>query len=207
MAETAYPSARAFGRERSGLGAARNDLPGNAPLIISKLPGDIFWIDEIRECYRERGTKSRVRFIVNTRDPRAILTSVHDMNRDVYWVPLEWWRSVYLHFRYVRDFDDVMVVEYRDLVLEPWKVQEQIRTAIGIEPQRRFEDFHTAVPAEFDTLALNGVRPLDPAALDKWRAPKHEQRIRQLLRELPELPERLIEMGYEADTAWTRDYR
>ena len=206
MAETAYPSARVFGRERSGLAAARNDLPGDVPLIISKLPDDIFWIDEIRECYTERRTKSRVRFIVNTRDPRAILTSVHGMNRDVYWVPLERWRAIDLHFRYVRDFDDVIVVEYRDLVLAPQKVQGQLAAAIGIEPERAFADFHQSVPGEFNTLALNGVRPLDPATLDKWREPKHADRIRHLLREMPELPERLVEMGYENDTTWTRAY-
>ena len=206
MAETAYPSARTFGVERSGLGAANNDFPGSAPLIISKQPDDIFRIDEIRDSYTWRGTRTRVRFIVSVRDPRAVLTSVHGMNRDIYWVSAERWRSTYLHYDYARGFDDVIVVEYRDLVLEPQKVQGQLAAAIGIEPERAFADFHQSVPGEFNTLALNGVRPLDPATLDKWREPKHADRIRHLLREMPELPDRLIEMGYEHDTAWTRAY-
>lgn len=206
MAETAYPSARVFGVERSGLAAARNDFPGDVPLIVSKQPDDIFWIDEIRDCYALRGTKTRVRFIVNVRDPRAILTSVHGMNRDVYWVSVERWRSIYQHYNYVRAFDDVTTVEYRDLVLEPEKAQRQLVDSIGMTPERSFADFHTAVPAKFDTLALNGVRPLDPSTLDKWCAPKHRGRIRQLLEEMPELPERLIEMGYETDTSWVSAY-
>lgn len=206
MAETAYPSARTFGVERSGLAAANNDFPGDVPLIISKRPDDIFWIDEIRAAYASRGTQTRVRFVVSVRDPRAVLTSVHGMNRDTYWVSVERWRSIHLHYRYVTAFDDVVVVEYRDLVLEPQKVQRQLTTVIGMEPERGFTEFHEAVPGNFNTLALNGVRPLDPATLDKWREPRHRARIRQLLDEMPELPDRLIEMGYEPDTGWTREY-
>ena len=207
MAETAYPSARVFGHERSGLSAARNDFPGRAPLIISKQPDDLFWIDEIRDCYRERGTRTRVRFIVNVRDPRAILTSVHGLNRDVYWVSVDRWRAIYDHYNYVRQFDDVSVIEYRDIVLAPDKARQQLQAALGVEPERAVTAFHETVPADFDTTALNGVRPLDPSTLDKWRSPRHRARIRQLLEEMPELPERLVEMGYEPDDAWVREYR
>jgi hypothetical protein len=206
MAETAYPSARRFGVERSGMGAANNDFPGDTRLIISKRPDDIFWIDEIRESYTWRGTRTRVRFIVSVRDPRAVLTSVHGANRDIYWVSVDRWRAIYEHYQYVRTFDDVNIVEYRDLVLNPQKVQEQLTRFIGIEPERGFAEFYKAVPGDFNTLALNGVRPLDPATLDKWRSPKHRARIQQLLKEMPELPDRLIEMGYEPDTEWTREY-
>lgn len=207
MAQTAYPSARAFDFERSGLAAARNDFPGQSPLLISKQPDDIFWIDEIRECYAERGTSTRLRFIVSIRDPRAVLTSVHGMNRDVYWVTPDRWRAIYDHFKYVSAFDDVDVVEYADLILSPGKVQQQLTDAIGLEPERSFEQFHEAVPHSFNTTALNGVRPLDPSALDKWRGPEHRARIVELLREMPELPDRLIELGYERDATWVKDYR
>jgi hypothetical protein len=206
MAETAYPTAKAFGDERSGLAAARNDFPGRAPIIISKQPDDIFWIDEIRDVYASRGTRTRVRFIVNVRDPRAVLTSVHGLNRDIYWVSVERWRAIYLHFQYVRRFEDVTVVEYRDLVLHTHKIEQQLAAAIGQAPQRRFTEFHEAVPGQFNATALNGIRPLDPATLDKWRSPKHRERIKHLLVEMPELPERLVEMGYEPDAEWVREY-
>jgi hypothetical protein len=206
MTRTAYPQARTFAVERSGLGAAHNDFPGRSPLVISKRPDDIFWIDEIRDAYRSRGTKTQARFFVAVRDPRAILTSVHKRNPTAYWVSVDRWRAIYDHFLYVRDFDDVAIVEYRDLVLQPLKVQLQFVAALGIEPERPFADFHSSAVGNFDTLALNGVRPLDPRTLDKWRAPKHRARIREVLRQMPELPERLIAMGYEPDTAWVREY-
>ena len=206
MAEAAFPEARVFGKERSGVAAAQNDWPGRHSLVISKRPDDIFWIDEIRECYQARGTRTQPRFVVSVRDPRAVLTSVHGMNRSVYWVTVERWRAVHEHYRYVRQFDDVITVEYRDLVERVLDVQQRLTAFIGRSPARRFDEYQSAVPANFDTLALNGVRPLDSSTLDKWRAERHRERIRELLREMPELPGRLIEMGYERDTAWVQEY-
>ena len=119
MAESAYPEAMVFGEERAGLAAAKNEWPGRHPLIISKRPDDIFWIDEIRELYQDRGTRTRVAFVVSTRDPRAILTSVHGMDRSDYWVSVERWRAIHEHFEYVRRSPDVLIVEYRALVERP----------------------------------------------------------------------------------------
>jgi len=206
MAETAYPRARSFGRERSGLGAAQRHLPGRWPLIISKRPDDIFWVDEIREMYRARGTRTRPRFVVCVRDPRAVLTSIHNNEPGQYYVSVERWRAIYDHYRYVRTFDDIVVVEYGDLVLDLPKVQQDLEAATGLKPDRPFADYHNAVPGRFDVGALNGVRPLDPANLHKWKEPRHRARIQQLLRELPELPDRLIEMGYEPDAQWVAGY-
>jgi hypothetical protein len=206
MAEAAFPEARVFGKERSGLAAAQNDWPGRHPLVIAKRPDDIFWIDEIRESYATRGTRARPRFIVSVRDPRAVLTSVHGMNKSIYWVTVDRWRAVYEHYRYARQFDDVVTVEYRDLVERVLHVQQRMTAFIGHAPARRFDEYQSAVPANFDTLALNGVRPLDPSTLDKWRAPKHRERMRELLRDMPELPDRLVEMGYERDASWVEEY-
>ena len=86
-------------------------------------------------------------------------------------------------------------------------VQERLSTFIGFPPALSFDQYLSAGPRDFDTTALNGVRPLDKSSLEKWRAPKHRPRIQQLLAELPELPQRLIELGYEADTTWTHEYR
>jgi ferrous-iron efflux pump FieF len=46
------------------------------------------------------------------------------------------------------------------------------------------------------------VQLMDRELPDEARA-----RIRQILRELPALPKYLIELGYETDTSWVRDYR
>jgi hypothetical protein len=203
MLETAYPDACRFGRERSALFLARHIWPGSYPLMISKRPNDIFWVDEIRRGYEHRAT--RARFVVSTRDPRAVLTSFHS-GRPGYYVTVERWRAVFAHVQYVRRFPDVIVVEYRDLVERPLDVQCAVSSVIGRAPAAPFDSFHASVPPEFDTRPLNGVRPLDEHSVDKWRHPRHKERIRELLTTMPELPDRLMELGYEQDALWTRDY-
>jgi hypothetical protein len=203
MMETAYPNARTFHRERAALAAVQNTWPGRHELMITKRPDDLFWLDEVRERYRDR--RPRPLFIISVRDPRAVLTSVH-AKKSGYCVPPEKWRAAYEHIQYNLQFDDVITVEYREVIEQPQQVQERLSSFIGSSPKASFDEYLSSVPSDFDTTALNGVRPLDASGLDRWRAPKHADRIRQLLRELPELPDRLIEMGYEADTAWTRHY-
>jgi hypothetical protein len=203
MVETAYPGARTFHRERAALAAIQNTWPGRHALMITKRPDDIFWLDDVRERYR--GRRTRPRFVISVRDPRAVLTSVH-VNKPGYCVPPAKWQAAYEHLQYHRQFGDVLVVEYRDVVERPLHVQEQLSAFTGHAPEGRFDQYLAAVPADFDTAALNGVRPLDPTRLERWRSPKHRDRMQQILRELPELPDRLIEMGYEPDDAWIREY-
>lgn len=203
MLETSMENARTFGRERNGLVVARRVFPGRFPVLITKRPNDIFAIDEIREYYT--GRRTRPRFVLSLRDPRSVLTSTFS-NRPNYYVSANRWRSIYEHVQYQRRFKDVQIVEYRDLVERPEVVQQQLAAFFEYDIRGRFEQFHSSVPSDFNTQALNGVRPLDRSSLGRWRAPKHRQRIQQLLTELPELPQCLIEMGYEPDIVWTRDY-
>jgi len=203
MFETSAADAKAFGRERSALGVARYTWPGRHRTLISKKPDDIFIVDEVRAYYAQSATK--VRFVLSTRDPRAVLTSRH-VSKPGYTVPTEKWLAVDQHIRYQRRFPDVMVVDYQETIDDPQGVQDRLVAFTGASSRARFDEFHSAVPAEFDTRALNGVRPIDRRSIDKWRAPEHRERIQQILREIPDLPQRLIEGGYEPDAAWTRDY-
>jgi hypothetical protein len=203
IAEASYPHAKTFHRERFALRAAADHWLGRHSLMFTKKPDDIYWIDEIRECYQSKRT--RTRFITCVRDPRAVLTSIH-ARQEGYYVTPERWRSIYDHFRYAQQFDDVMTVRFEDLVREPIAVQRRASEFIGSIPERPFDQFHDAVPSEFRTLALSGVRPLEADAIDKWKAPQHRQRIRMLVEEMPELPRALVDLGYEQDHSWTTLY-
>src|SRR5262249_26353983 len=153
---------------------------------------------------------TQVRFILTTRDPRSILTSIARVEGPDYYrfaTPAVW-RAFYDHFQYARHRLDVcQVVEYRDLVRQPLEVQRRLTEFVGWDVRIAFDQYQRHVPSGFRTGALNGVRPLDSTRLDAWRQEKHRDRIRQILQELPELPECLIEMGYERDTEWVREYR
>ncbi len=206
MAEACVANARTFRRECPALAAARFAWR-NHPIMITKEPGDVFFIDEILEFYATRGT--RVRFILTTRDPRSILTSIaHIEGPDYYrFATPAVWRAFYEHFQYARRrLGTCQVVEYRDLVCRPLEVQRRLTEFVGWDVRLPFDQYQGHVPQDFRTGALNGVRPLDPTRLESWREEKHRDRIRQVLSELPELPECLIEMGYERDTEWAREY-
>lgn len=204
MVETAYPGSLHYGRERGGLLVARREWPGRHSLLISKRPNDVMWIDEIRDAYA--GRQKKPCFIVTVRDPRAVLTSKHS-GRNEYYVSPQRWRDLFEHIKYVRQFPDVTVVEYRTLVERPTVIERALVDAIGEEPSAPFDAFSTRVPEGFDTRALNGVRPLDTSALNKWRQPEHRDRIRALLESVPELPAVLVEEGYEPDESWAHEYR
>lgn len=207
MAQTAVPEARCFGRERWGLGVAQTHWPGRHPYLITKRPDDIFWIDEIRDFYATLGARTQSRFVICVRDPRAVLTSRHELNKSDYWVSIERWRAIYEHYRYASRFSDVCIVDFGDLVTNISSVQSRLTELVGWTVSANFEDFYTRVPENFDTRALNGVRSLDAGTLDRWARDEHVERMRYLLREMPELPRRLVEMGYELDDSWTHAYR
>jgi hypothetical protein len=206
MLETSISNVRTFGAEYEALLAAQF-APRNHPYLVTKDPTDVFYVDEIRQFYSKRPAKCR--FIVTVRDPRAVLTSKHvgpSRQSDGYWVLPEEWRAYYDHLRYAQQFDDVITVYYQNLVTRPGDVENELREFIGWTVHSPFEQFHKSIPEGFDRTALNGVRPLEPARVDAWKDDKHRARIRHVLREIPDLPDCLIEMGYESDTGWVQNY-
>jgi hypothetical protein len=207
MVESCVRGVKGFPRETRGLTMARSALRHH-PVMITKRPADIFWMDEIRTFYA--GRRPRVRFIVTIRDPRAMLTSMHPRTREQgYHVlrPKGWRDYTFEHYRYAIRFDDTAVVRYEQLVTDPMGVQRSLTEFIGWTVDHPFDRYHerARVPG-WSAEVMNGFRPLDQTGVDKWRHPQHRDRIRQILDEVPDFPQVLIEMGYESDTRWTREY-
>jgi hypothetical protein len=203
MIEACVVGARTFRDERPALDAARRALR-NHRLMVTKDPWDVFYVDEIRDFYSSR--RATVQFVLTNRDPRAVLTSFFEDSTE-YYVPPDWWRAHRDHFQYARSFADVLCIEYADLVSSPASVERQLTERIGWKLRERFANFHQALPKDFNTVGLNGLRPPDPSTAAKWRHPRHRERLRQVLGEIPDLPDYLIEAGYETDARWVDDYR
>lgn len=204
MLQVAYRGAKAFSKEHAGLRVAyRTDR--NHALMLSKRPDDIFYLDALRQVYRHR--KSDVRFILMMRDPRSVLTSMHASMPGGYYVSVERWRAIYHRVWTNRPEPDCLLIRFEDMVADITAVQRSVVHFVGEEPQAPFECFVENVPKGFKATALNGVRSLDAAAIQKWRDPCHANRIAALLRDCPELPNVLIDTEYERDTTWTARYR
>jgi len=205
MVQTCVSDARTYGSEMSA--AWVQYLLTNHSFLITKAPWDVFYLDEIRARYATR--RADVRFILTVRDPRAVLTSVHAKitgGPDGYFLDPARWVPYYEHVCHAQQFDDVLTVQYQDLVCRPAEVQRRLTEFIGWDVHLPFDQYLTAVPPDFEQIHLNGLRPLDPSRLDAWRQEKHRARICRVLREIPELPRYLIEMGYEHDSSWVGDY-
>lgn len=160
---------------------------------------------DLRNLYANR--RANVKFVLLTRDPRAVLTSFHHSRPDEYYVPAERWRGIYSYWEWASSAEDVTTVRYEDLITKPLETQSQLSDFIGWEVHHPFADFHNAVPDGFDTRALNGVRQLDPQNINRWSEPQYAGKLTRLLTsELPELPQRLMELGYESDRQWAEEY-
>ncbi|MEY2726401.1 MAG: hypothetical protein RLZZ458_2268 [Planctomycetota bacterium] len=190
------------GRERRALELAECGRRSHA-ILLTKRPKDLFLIPEIRAFYAAWGV--RVQFIVLHRDPRAILTSKHFSRPQEYYLSTEEWRHYYSHWDWCRGAADVLSICYEDLILQTEAVQQRVLEFTGWEARWKFRDFVRHVPQGFDGRALNALRELDDSRLQAWRADEHRLRLMEVLRELPELPRVLVELGYEADEQWVDD--
>lgn len=205
MIENGLPQARRFGVETGGWRAATYSLR-NHPIVISKVPHDVFRLAPLRHFYSKR--KAALRIILMVRDPRDVLTSTRkEGGPKGYVVGPERWRRYYNAFCATREASDVMVMRYEDLVQDVPGQQHRIELFTGEHMVVPFEQFHTVQRPDFDLQTLNGLRPVETSLLRRWATEMHRPRIEMVLREVPELPRALIDLGYEKDEAWTEAYR
>ena len=77
----------------------------------------------------------------------------------------------------------------------------------GEPTERPMKAFHKADRKDFDTTPLNGVRPVDKDTVGRWATKEHAARIQQILREVPDFPQILVELGYEKDDEWVTRWK
>lgn len=199
MLEGCVVGVRGCGRERRALELAECGRRSHS-VLLTKRPKDLFLIPEIRKFYADRGVN--LQFIVLHRDPRAVLTSKHFSRPAEYYLSTEEWRHYYRHWNWCREAEDVLSMSYEDLIRHPDESQQRVLEFTGWEARWSFRDFVRHVPTGFDGRALNALRELDESRLWAWRAGEHRARLAELLRELPEIPQVLRELGYESNEQW-----
>jgi hypothetical protein len=200
MLENGIPGARRFGREVGGWRAATYSWR-NHSVVISKVPHDVHRLDPLQNFYARR--RARLRVLLLIRDPRDVLTSRRKMGGpEGYCVSCQRWRRYYNSVLQHQNGPDVQCVQYENLVRDVQSEQARIESFIGEPIEVPFIRFHTIPRPDFDKATLNGLRPVESSLLARWTDPRHRDRIKEVLRELPELPEALIRLGYEPDTRW-----
>ena len=203
MIKNCIADVRTFGKERNATGVAGLSLR-NHRFLTSKRPNNIFQIDELRRIYETR--KAKVRFVITLRDPRDVLISkIQDRSSDYHVAPSRW-QLLYECFCTVKPAPDVLVIRYEDLVRFTERVEKNLTEFIGWNVTTPFVNFDEVETKEFDIGGLNGLRPVDPSNIGKWRSPEYAARMQAVLREIPKLPTYLVRLGYESDTNWTKPY-
>jgi hypothetical protein len=205
MLENALPQARRFGREVGGWRAATFSWR-NHPLLISKVPHDVFRLQSLRNFYARRQAKLKI--ILTVRDPRDVLTSQRNVGGPAgYVVSSDRWCDYYEAFLRHRREPDVLEVRYENLVCNVESEQSRIEGFLDLKMTVPFREFHQVERPDFDTSTLNGLRPIEQSLLARWVQPQHRQRIEQVLAELPQLPQAVMEFGYETVMGWIERWR
>ena len=170
---------------------------------ISKVPVDVFNIDEIRRAAKNP------RFLITIRDPRSVLCSYHSKvkgNYKVSWNRILGNKIPQIHF--VHYIDEVKkrinqgypIVKYEDLIEQPYLEQDRLGLIFGFQYKAKFTDFYKGDIPQSLAHQMNGVRPLDASRLDAWK--QHPERIKQQFTECPRLFDDLVDLGYEFDREW-----
>ena len=139
------------------------------------------------------------------RDPRDIISSKHKKDPDRYWTGLTFWNSYTRKLPKLKEHPRFLSIRYENFVTNPDKVQNIISEHIPfLKKQHSFSEYHNvAEVSDSSKEAMNGVRPIKPKSVGKWK--QHKPRIKGQLQFHGSISEDLIKHGYEEDDSWRRE--
>jgi len=170
--------------------------------------------------------------LILIRDPRDVITSVHENVPDEYFLSYDVGCRVwgeYPNYQHAMDHvglaeifravqaarhDDSfasMLLRYEELVADPDAVEARLGERFGLSFTGRFSEFHQR--RDRHVFRPHGTRPLDPSLVkwdkqvsrqwvSRWKAPEHRRRILAQFDDHPALLAMLRTLGYESDDAW-----
>ncbi|MFK8047174.1 MAG: hypothetical protein AB8B81_01945 [Halioglobus sp.] len=165
-------------------------------VYFSKQPNDI---KQLGHIFARDDT---LHIIYMGRDPRAVITSKHKASPDQYFCNYRVWSECDQASQRYAGHPRFLPLRYEDLVDRPDALQDLIKAHFDFldyrHPFSEYQNF--AAPSEAASRAMNGLREVNKASLDKWR--EHLPHLAMQLRLHPELADDLIRLGYESDRDW-----
>ncbi|MEM7394946.1 MAG: sulfotransferase [Verrucomicrobiota bacterium] len=169
---------------------------GTPDFFISKQPSDIKLVHRIIDRNPE------LYVIYMQRDPRAAITSIHNIDAKKYFADFTVWRAGDEAAARLAGHDRFLTLRYEDLVTDPDGMQQRIAEQFPfleqLHPFTEYDKFNQ--PSFKADEAMNGMRPISNDRIRGWE--KHLPRVKAQLERFPELGRLLIERGYEADDQW-----
>lgn len=191
--------------------------------IMTKAPLDVMHLEHID---RLNVHKKRLVILLVVRDVRDVITSRHPMLPDRYFIGYDhsWWPQdpafsiwkynapgvidIHRRIQLAQRRADAMVVRYEDLIEDPDRVQERLRSKFALNFQRRFSEYHKEkkrvayryegrFSAKDDSLVLEG-KAVTKARLARWRKSTEDLlRVSEQFAECSGLSDILAAYGYE----------
>ena len=169
---------------------------GSADAYFSKQPNDI---KQLRHIFLQ---DPQLHIIYMGRDPRAVICSKHRQNPQQYFSNYRIWRECDRAAQRYQGHPRFLQLRYEDLVNDPDAVQSSISSHYAfLRQQHLFSEYQRfAQPSTASRQAMNGLRQVNTASLEKWR--QHLPRIAQQYQRHPRLVDDLVRLGYEQDKGW-----
>ena len=167
---------------------------------LSKKPSDTVRLGKVIQADQD------LYVIAMVRDPRSVVTSKHwSSTAEKYFVGFSRWRETIEAVNSLRPKHRCLVVRYEDLINDPEGVQRTLELKLRFLKRRNsFSSFATEaryVP-QHSIAAMKGVRDFESSRIAAWQ--EHLPRLRSELNANPDLPQWLIETGYETDSSWVK---
>lgn len=171
-------------------------LSGFSGVCMTKHPNDMDVLPKLMAA------DDNLHAICIVRDPRSVVTSIHPKAPDCYAASFKFWKRCYEQMQLCLRAPRFIVAGYEDLIRDPDSVQCRISERFPfLVSTSQFSRFHaSASPSSDAVLALKGVRPLSDSRIHAWKS--HLPRIKEEVQRHPDLPDMLIQAGYEEDVSW-----
>jgi hypothetical protein len=175
-------------------------LPHGERVLVTKCPGEEHFAPPLLRL------DWNLRFIFMLRDPRDLIVSEHGSEPGRYWSNLRIWYEALAVYETMKDHPRFIVVRYEDLAHTPDAVQrELLRRLPFLQNTAPFSQYQEHIPQDAHPSAqilqaMRGIRAVSAESVGAWR--QHLPRVKAHIGRYPDLPARLIELGYEQDTAW-----
>ncbi|MGD2124847.1 MAG: sulfotransferase [Desulfobacteraceae bacterium] len=184
--------------------ALETKLPSSFKWRVSKRPNDIH---RVRVIYK----KLDPYFIYMIRDPRDCLVSWKQSKNNYHIISFnEWLRN--LLFAESSKSTKLIFLRFEDMIRDPIQTQNHLLERVeGLEKLHdldqcyRYIDRDSPVTQQLShdsgpTMSSETIRPIDPSVIGSWR--HHKLRVREQLKQFPEMQAVLEKYGYEEDDSW-----
>lgn len=171
-------------------------VPAQTGLYLTKQPTDILHISYVLD------RDPNLFVIAVLRDPRAVISSIHDAKQTMYFCNYPIWERCWMAIEALNMHPQFYSLRYEDLVADPNAIQHEIMDRFPfLQATASFDDYHQkANPDQNTRNALGGLREVDTGSLAKWK--NHLPRIKEQLQRYPQMQYALESLGYEPDDQW-----